>query len=91
MSSLCSNCRNQMTGWDGGFFGEPVTCECRIYGVTEGRESCSKFEKRVTKSDLLNKIYSLENEIERQRNQIKLLQKQLSKIPPKVREVWLYE
>ena len=62
--SLCSNCRNQMTGWDGGFFGEPVTCECRIHGVTKGRKSCSKFKKRVTKSDLLNKIQSLEKENE---------------------------
>lgn len=62
--SLCSNCRNQMTGWDGGFFGLPLTCECRIYGVTEGRKSCSKFKKRITKSDLLNKIQSLENENE---------------------------
>lgn len=60
--SLCSNCRNQMTGWDGGFFGEPVTCECRIHGATKGRKSCSKFKKRVTKSDLLNKIQSLEKE-----------------------------
>ena len=62
--SLCSNCRNQMTGWDGGFFGEPITCECRIHGVTKGRKSCSKFKKRVTKSDLLNKIQSLEKENE---------------------------
>lgn len=62
--SLCSNCRNQMTGWDGGFFGLPFTCECRIYGETEGRKSCSKFKKRVTKSDLLNKIQSLEKENE---------------------------
>ena len=94
--SLCSNCRNQMTGWDGGFFGEPVTCECRIYGVTKGRKSCSNFKKRVTKSDLLNKIQSLENEHERQNNEIKLLRKKiielredLEKIPPKIREVWL--
>ena len=62
--SLCSNCRNQMTGWDGGFFGLPFTCECRIYGVTEGRKDCSKFKKRITKSDLLNKIQSLEKENE---------------------------
>lgn len=61
--SLCSNCRNQMTGFDGGFFGLPFTCECRIYGETEGRKSCSKFKKKVTKSDLLNKIQSLENTI----------------------------
>ena len=60
----CSECRHQMTGWDGGFFGEPVTCECRIYGETEGRKSCSKFEKKITKSDLLNKIQSLEKENE---------------------------
>ena len=94
--SLCSNCRNQMTGWDGGFFGEPVTCECRIHGVTEGRKSCSKFKKKITKSDLLNKIQSLENEHERQNNEIILLRKKiielredLEKIPPKIREVWL--
>ena len=60
--SICSNCRNQMTGWDGGFFGEPVTCECRIHGLTEGRKSCSEFKKRVTKSDLVNKIKELEEE-----------------------------
>lgn len=59
---LCSNCRNQMTGWDGGFFGLPITCECRIYGVTKGRKGCSEFKKRVTKSDLLNKIQSLKEE-----------------------------
>lgn len=53
-----------MTGWDGGFFGLPFTCECRIYGETEGRKSCSKFKKRITKSDLLNKIQSLEKENE---------------------------
>ena len=92
----CSECRHQMTGWDGGFFGEPLTCECRIYGVTEGRKGCSKFKKRITKSDLLNKIQSLENEHERQNNEIKLLRKKiielredLEKIPPKIREVWL--
>ena len=92
----CSNCRNQMTGWDGGFFGEPLTCECRIHGVTKGRKSCSNFKKRVTKSDLLNKIQSLENEHERQNNEIKLLRKKiielredLEKIPPSIREVWL--
>ena len=70
--SLCSNCRNQMTGWDGGFFGEPVTCECRIYGETEGRKNCSKFKKRVTKSDLLNKIQSLEKENEQLKEEYKI-------------------
>lgn len=92
----CSECIHQMTGWDGGFFGEPMTCECRIYGGTEGRKGCSKFKKRITKSDLLNKIQSLENEHERQNNEIILLRKKiielredLEKIPPKIREVWL--
>lgn len=60
----CSNCRNQMTGWDGGFFGLPLTCECRIYGETENRKGCSKFEKKVTKSDLLRKVSELERENE---------------------------
>ena len=65
----CCECRNQMSGWDGGFFGEPVTCECRIYGVTKGRKSCSKFKKRITKSDLLNKIQYLEKENEQLRQE----------------------
>lgn len=74
--SLCSNCRNQMTGWDGGFFGEPVTCECRIHGVTKGRKSCSNFKKRVTKSDLLKKICSLKKENEQlQQEKEKLIAK----------------
>lgn len=66
----CSNCRHQMTGWDGGFFGEPMTCECRIYGVTEGRKGCSNFKKRITKSDLLKRIRDLKEENERLRNQL---------------------
>ena len=70
--SLCSNCRNQMTGWDGGFFGLPFTCECRIYGETEGRKNCSEFKKRVTKSDLLNKIQSLEKENEQLKKEHKI-------------------
>ena len=74
--SLCSNCIHQMTGWDGGFFGLPLTCECRIYGETKGRKSCSKFKKRVTKSDLLNKIQSLEKENEQlQQEKEKLISK----------------
>lgn len=49
MSEDCSNCRNQMTGFDGGFFGLPLTCECRIYGETENRKNCSDFKKKITK------------------------------------------
>ena len=66
----CSNCRNQMTGFDGGFFGLPFTCECWIYGETENRKNCSDFEKKITKSYLLDKIKELEKENEklRQRN-----------------------
>ena len=60
-----------MTGWDGGFFGLPFTCECRIYGETEGRKNCSKFKKRVTKSDLLNKIQSLEKENEQLKTRLR--------------------
>ena len=61
-----------MTGWDGGFFGLPFTCECRIYGETEGRKNCSEFKKRVTKSDLLNKIQSLEKENEQLKKECKI-------------------
>ena len=61
-----------MTGWDGGFFGLPFTCECRIYGETEGRKNCSEFKKRVTKSDLLNKIQSLEKENEQLKKEHKI-------------------
>lgn len=65
----CSNCRNQMTGWDGGFFGLPFTCECRIYGETENRKNCSYFEKKITKSYLLDKIKELEEENEQLRKE----------------------
>lgn len=53
-----------MTGFDGGFFGLPFTCECRIYGETQGRKNCSDFEKKITKSYLLDKIKELEKENE---------------------------
>lgn len=66
----CSNCRNQMTGFDGGFFGLPLTCECRIYGETEGRKNCSDFEKKITKSYLLDKIKELEQENEELQKQV---------------------
>lgn len=66
----CSNCRNQMTGFDGGFFGLPFTCECRIYGETENRKNCSDFEKKITKSCLLDKIKELEKENEQLKKQL---------------------
>ena len=89
----CSKCR-YFYGYDG--VGELWT-GCSIHGDFKGQKRyCNHFEKKVTKSDLLNKIQSLENtilslenEVTRQNNQIKLLQKQLWKIPPKIREVWL--
>lgn len=56
-----------MTGWDGGFFGLPLTCECRIYGETENRKNCSYFKKKITKSYLLDKIKELEEENEQLR------------------------
>lgn len=56
-----------MTGFDGGFFGLPFTCECRIYGETENRKNCSDFEKKITKSYLLDKIKELEKENEQLR------------------------
>jgi len=50
----CSSCRHQQTGWDGGFFGLPMTCECAYFGTTENRENCSKFRRPFPKGfDLL--------------------------------------
>ena len=63
----CGKCKYQMTGFDGGFFGLPLTCECRIYGETENRKNCSKFKKRLTKSDLIMRITELEEENEQLR------------------------
>lgn len=84
----CSKCR-YFYGYDG--VGELWT-GCSIHGDFKGQKThCNHFEKKVTKSDLLIKIQSLENEITRQRNEIKSLRKALSKIPPKIREVWLYD
>lgn len=84
----CVNCK-YFYGFDG--VGE-LWVGCSLHGDCKvSTLKCNSFEKKVSKADLLKKIHSLENEIERQRNEIKLLRKQLSKIPPKVREVWLYE
>lgn len=58
----CGDCKYQMSGFDGGFFGLPVTCECRIFGETENRKSCRRFEKRMSMGDLFEKIYQLEKE-----------------------------
>ena len=62
----CSNCRYQIGGFDGGFFGLPVTCECKYYGVTENRKDCKRFKRRFpTGFDLLvefQKWYNLQGE-----------------------------
>ena len=58
----CGDCKYQRSGFDGGFFGLPVTCECRIFGETKNRKSCSRFEKRMSRSDLFERIRQLEKE-----------------------------
>ena len=63
----CGDCRYQMSGFDGGFFGLPVTCECRIFGETENRKNCSRFEKKITRAYLFEKIRQLEKENEQLR------------------------
>ncbi len=50
----CGDCRYQISGFDGGFFGLPVTCECKYYDVTENRKDCKRFKRRFpTGFDLL--------------------------------------
>ena len=57
----CSKCR-YFYGYDG--VGELWT-GCSIHGDFKGQKRyCNHFEKKVTKSDLLNKIQSLEKENE---------------------------
>ena len=70
--AICNDCRYQQTGWDGGFFGEPMTCECKIYGEVESSKNCPHFEKRITKSDLIDKIRELEKENEQLKSNAKM-------------------
>jgi len=62
----CGDCRYQMSGFDGGFYGSPFTCECKYYGVTENRKDCRRFKRRFpTGFDLLvefQKWYNLQDE-----------------------------
>ena len=71
----CGDCRYQLSGFDGGFFGLPVTCECRIFGETENRESCRRFEKKITRAYLFDKIYHFEKENEQLRKELDCIKK----------------
>ena len=77
-----------MTGFDGGFFGLPFTCECRIYGETENRKNCLDFEKKITKSYLLDKIKELEKENKQLKEEIEPL-KQKEEVLNKIWRVYL--
>lgn len=66
----CSKCR-YFYGYDG--VGELWT-GCSIHGDFKGKKThCNHFEKKVTKSDLLNKIQSLEKENEQLKETIEKL------------------
>ena len=73
----CDNCSNRETGWDGGFFGEPVTCDCRYYGVTENRDNCDKFQRRITISE---KVAMLTKKIKELQEENKLLKEYINTI-----------
>ena len=57
-----------MTGWDGGFFGLPFTCECQIFGETENRKDCKEYKRPFPKGlelltafmDWMNKVNKCE-------------------------------
>lgn len=56
---------------------------CSIHGDFKVKKtSCPNFKKKVTKLDLLRQIRQLRNENEE-------LRKQLEKIPPSIKEVWI--
>ena len=76
----CGNCKYQMTGFDGGFCGLPMTCECKIYGETENRKNCSEYEKKLTKYDLLMRIHELEEENEQLKERNEKLIKKLDRL-----------
>ena len=93
----CGNCRHQMSGFDGGFFGLPVTCECRIFGETENRESCRRFEKKITRKSLFEKIRQLEKEneelkasLERKETLLKIRTEDNDKIMKSIHQLIIY-
>ena len=93
----CGDCRYQMSGFDGGFFGLPVTCECRIFGETENRENCRKFEKKITREYLFDKIYQLEKEnkqlkasLERKETLLKIRTENNEKIMKSIHQLIIY-
>lgn len=89
--SVCRKCK-YFNGFDG--VGELWT-GCHFGDFKGIKTSCNNFEKKITKADLLRRVSELEKENEflrkegqRRLREIKLLRKQYSKIPPKIREVW---
>ena len=89
--SVCRKCK-YFNGFDG--VGELWT-GCHFGDFKGIKTSCNNFEKKITKADLLRRVSELEKENEFLRKEgqrriraIKLLRKQYSKIPPKIREVW---
>ena len=80
LEKSCSNCKNQYGGFDGGFFGLPLTCECRVFGETENRKDCKEWEKRITKNDLLNEIANLRKENEQLQKENKEMRHELDSL-----------
>lgn len=75
----CTECQH-FYGIDG--VGE-MWISCSIHGDFKVKKtSCPDFKKKVTKLDLLREIRQLKNENEE-------LRKQLEKIPPSIKEVWI--
>ena len=74
------DCRYQRSCFDGGFFGLPVTCECRIFGETKNRESYRRFEKKITREYLFEKIYQLEKENKQLKEELECWKHQCKKL-----------
>ena len=75
--NVCVDCKYFM-GFDG--VGELWT-SCSIHGDFKVKTtSCKYFEKKVTKSDLLNKIQSLEKENEQLKKDVENLQEVVAEL-----------
>ena len=75
----CGNCQNRRGGFDGGFDGEPFTCECVVFGDTPNQKDCPSFERRITMATLFNENSELKERVKFLEEENARLRKDLQK------------